>query len=308
MKGVFIILVLFYHNFVFSQNDPINDLISNVKIQAVKIDSLEKVIKAENDAHHSLKNQFDIYQDSVLKLNNKLSNLEKEIKRISSLDSILNLKNDSIYKLNKSLSEFVFHINKQNKINEQKIKDEYEKGKKEIFSQIINSYYYKSFDELLKTSTIQTVDQDLYLSQLFSHNDIILSDLKKYFNAHQLLYVKFDSLQVNKNLYYLDQIKRESSILVRLKQNLINYKKANEVLKEIIIRLQDYDKEYSVSGMSESIKIKKLIDILPKISLYIFSFDISFSDYPYLSEIVFELIKRKQGNPDADISDLLKKL
>jgi hypothetical protein len=31
-------------------------------------------------------------------------------------------------------------------------------------------------------------------------------------------------------------------------------------------------------------------------------------DYPYLSEVVLEIIKRKRPNPDADISDLLKKI
>ena len=39
-----------------------------------------------------------------------------------------------------------------------------------------------------------------------------------------------------------------------------------------------------------------------------FNYDFKFNDFPYLSDIVLEIFKRKQPNPDADISDLLQKL
>ena len=48
--------------------------------------------------------------------------------------------------------------------------------------------------------------------------------------------------------------------------------------------------------------------ILSEISTYIFEYDFNFVDYPYLSDIISQLIKLKRTNPDADINDLIKKL
>jgi hypothetical protein len=53
--------------------------------------------------------------------------------------------------------------------------------------------------------------------------------------------------------------------------------------------------------------MKKII-VLSEISVYIFNYDFNFTYYPYLSNIVLEIIKRKQPDADADISDLLNAL
>ena len=47
---------------------------------------------------------------------------------------------------------------------------------------------------------------------------------------------------------------------------------------------------------------------MAEISYYIFNYDFNFMDYPYLSVVVLEIIKRKAPNPDAKISDLLQQL
>ena len=53
---------------------------------------------------------------------------------------------------------------------------------------------------------------------------------------------------------------------------------------------------------------KKLDKILAEFSFFIFNYEFNFLDYPYLSDIILEIIKRKQPNADADISNLLNKL
>ncbi len=106
----------------------------------------------------------------------------------------------------------------------------------------------------------------------------------------------------------MEQIKRESALLSKLKETIGNYQVFNEGLKETLGKIVVLDKAEAVSGMSKEIQRKKFDKILAEISAYIFNYDFNFSNYPYLSDIFLEIIKRKQPNPDADISDLLKRL
>ena len=60
--------------------------------------------------------------------------------------------------------------------------------------------------------------------------------------------------------------------------------------------------------MIPEIQKNKLIMILDEISLFVFNYDFNLNSYPYLSDVVLEIFKRKQPNPDAEISDLMQKL
>ena len=70
----------------------------------------------------------------------------------------------------------------------------------------------------------------------------------------------------------------------------------------------DFDTIYEFLDRFEKIVKSKLNKIISELSNFIFVYNFNFIDYPHLSEIVLEIIKRKQPNPDADISDLLKKI
>ena len=67
-------------------------------------------------------------------------------------------------------------------------------------------------------------------------------------------------------------------------------------------------KKEFVKGMDDEIIKSKLNKILSELSTFIFGYNFNFVDYPYLTDIVLEIIKRKQPNPDADINDLLEKI
>jgi hypothetical protein len=77
---------------------------------------------------------------------------------------------------------------------------------------------------------------------------------------------------------------------------------------EAIEKIISIDKREVVASMEDEIQKQKFNKILSEISLYIFNYDFNFVDYPYLSDIVLEIMKRKQPNPDADITYLLAKL
>ena len=106
----------------------------------------------------------------------------------------------------------------------------------------------------------------------------------------------------------LNQTNKQSVSLDKLKYSVDKYQLFNNGLKETISKLVELDDNESVEGMHEDIQKQKFNKIMSHISKYIFDYDFNFIDYPYLSDIVIEIIKRKQPYVDTPITDLLQKL
>lgn len=284
------------------------DLIDRIEQQAIEIDSLRKLVKSEIDSRQIARNENSKLRDTLNKLRFELANLEEIRKSKKNIDSMIRQKSDSIALLKAGITDKDKLLAKEKQKAEQKVKEEYEKGKNEILTIIINKYKIQSFDELLKSSSKQSIVQDLLLCQSVPEINQILSDIQKYFNAKELLDVQLDAAQLKNQQLQLGQIKRESVVLGKLKEIISNYQSFNDGFKETVERIISLDKREVVSGMSNDIQKKKFDKILAELSSYIFNYDFNFSDYPYLADILLEIIKRKQPNADADIADLLKKL
>lgn len=294
------------------QKSEIDSLkIENKKVE-MRIDSLQKVFSA-NELFS--KQQIENYQASAKKkledieeLKKELSKLEKFKSEKKALETSMNAKSDSIVLLKKQITQ---NDNEIKNVIEKGRKDagaEKENGKNEIINKLLNTYKNKSFDELIKSSSITSILRD---KQLIGNNtDVkqIFIDLEKYFNAEILLSNKFNGIQVNDAIAQVALIKQQSKLVTILKDNLDNFKTFNEGLNVAIQNIIATDKKEFVKGMDEQIVKSKLNKVLSELSKYIFDYDFNFVDYPYLSDVVLEIIKRKQPNPDADISDLLKKI
>lgn len=305
MKRIVIVtFIMCAFNPAFAQND----LIDRIAKQAVEIDSLKKVVKAEMDNNQQLSKENHNLQDTLKKLNSDLAKLEEFRTEKKNINSLLRQKTDSIVLLKADISEKDKQIATEKQIFLQKTREEYEKGKNEILATVVNNYKSKSFDELLKSSTKQSAQRDLQLVENPTEVKQIMSDIEKYFSAKELLDTKPDAVQIKSVQNQLGQIKRESALLSKLKEMIGNYQTFTTGLKGTIEKIMVLDNTEAVSGMSKEIQKKKFDKILAEVSSYIFNYDFNFSDYPYLSDIFLELIKRKQPNADADISDLLKKL
>ncbi|HQV85236.1 MAG: hypothetical protein IPH89_00195 [Bacteroidetes bacterium] len=305
-KVVFIILILCEFSSAFAQNQ--NDFVDRFSKQVIEIDSLKKIVKAEKDSTQQQRKLNHTLQDTLRRLRSDLASLEEFKKEKKNIDSLLRQKADSITSLQKEISEKDNQITAENQKSEKKAREENEKGKNEILTTIVNSYKNKSFEELLKSPTKQSAQRDAELIKNSTELKQILADVEKYFSAKELLDVKLDAVQIKSHQIQLEQIKRESALLSKLKETIGNYQVFNEGLKETLGKIVVLDKAEAVSGMSKEIQRKKFDKILAEISAYIFNYDFNFSNYPYLSDIFLEIIKRKQPNPDADISDLLKRL
>ncbi|MFY7937516.1 MAG: hypothetical protein ACOVOQ_09065 [Flavobacterium sp.] len=303
IKIISFFTMLFSLSSAFAQKDLIDRLLK----QEIEIDSLKKIVRSETDIRQILKKENNSLQDSVKNLNTNLANLEEVKKSKKIIDSILKHKIDSIVLLKKGITEIETQITIERQKSDLKAKEENDKGKNEILSIIVNRYKDQSFDELIKSSTKQSVLQDLMLFKNQSEITQILSELQIYFIAKELIDAKLDITQIQIQEKQLSLNKKQSAELEKIKKIISNYQTFNDGLKQTLGNIIALDEREVVSGNKE-IQKKKFDKILAELSSYIFNYGFTFSDYPYLSNIILELIKRKQPNADAEISDLLKKL
>lgn len=310
-KAIVLFIMLFGLGNAYAQ-DGVADKIAK---QAVEIDSLKKVIKIFMFKNDSLKNVILNYQVSEKKnldandeLKKELSKLEKYKTEKKAIETKLEVKSDSIVLLKNKIIQIENEIKSTIEKGKKDAAAEKENGKNEILNKLLNTYKNKSFDELIKSSSITSILRD---KQLIGNNtDVkqIITDLETYYTAEILLSNKFNALQVKDAISQVTLIKQQSKLVTTLKDNLDNFKTFNEGLNAAIQNIIAIDKKEFVKGMSEQVIKSKLNKILSELSKFIFDYNFNFVDYPYLSDIVLEIIKQKQPNPDANISDLLKKI
>jgi hypothetical protein len=285
-----------------------DDLIDRIASQAVEINSLKKELAAAitsnesyiTQAQFSLKNM----KDSVRLLKANLAELEKFKSGKEEFDSRLKAKTDSINLLKTQLSD-----ERQN--GRRTAKEERERGKNEALESIVRNYQSRQFDDLIKSSTRESVQRDLRLAGDNPDVNKTLSDLDKYFSAQELLTKRYDEYGISNAQTQLKAVNQHSELLNSLKDKVENYSIFSTGLKETMNKIAELDQNESVSGLGEEIekqKFNKILKILTEISSYIFNYDFMLPDYPFLSDILLEIIKRKWPDADADISDLLQKL
>ena len=130
------------------------------------------------------------------------------------------------------------------------------------------------------------------------------NELKFYFEAKELLSNPYDANKIQIAQNKLNSIDQTSEKLDNLKQLLEDYKVNYHGLKDCLENISKIDSK--VSEMPEDVRRDKIKDIIYELSTYIFDYDINFNDYPYISKVLNRIIIDKYGNPDKNISKLLK--
>lgn len=283
----------------------INKLKNDLQTEKQNFSDLSDAYKTDTIA---LQKQIKVLQKDIEKEKHEVSNLNKNkvkaerdvlLNNVDSLNSLISTLNTTISDKNKQITTV-------KTTGEQKALEEKEKGKAEALASFVNFYKNQLFDDLIKSSTQESVGRDMLLVGNYPDVKEILNDLQIYFNAEELLAKKFDVVQIKKAQMQLSQLKFQSKILEALKDNLEYYQDFSTALKETISKLVDLDNRKSADGDSEIQKMK-FNEIATELTEYMYDY-YDYGNYPYLSNIVLEIIKRKQPNADADISDLLIKL
>lgn len=271
------------------------------------------------------KNKYDelsrAYKNDTLKLMTQLKDLKKDLqneqKKVSDLNkNKLVAERDNLLAKVDSMNIVISNqiktlADKDKQIETEKAnaltKAEASKneGKAEAMASILNSYKNRSFDDLIKFSSRESVNRDLPI--LGDNPDVksVLNDLLIFFYAQDLLSEKFDATQIKNAQTQLNQIKHQSKLLDAVKEDVEYYKDFNAALKETVSLVVNLDKSKSADGDAEiqELKFKEIVVLLDFLYNYY-----DYSKYPYLSKIFIEIVKRKKPNADADISDLLIKL
>jgi DNA repair exonuclease SbcCD ATPase subunit len=288
----------------------VNDSLQKQVIKPLRdnIQSLNAARAAEASEVQALKKENDGLSEQIKNLNKDIADLNKNKLKIEkdALQKQVDRLTANVAGLEQRISEKEKQIGEEKRNGEQTAKQEKENGKNEILANIADSYKNKKFDDLVNSSTEWSVQRDILLVGNNAEVKTVLSDLVKYFNAKESLAQKFDAAKIKDAQAKLSQIQRQSELLDKLKENVGNYQTFNDGLKESIEKINNLDKRESVSGMDKEIQRQKFNKILAELSSYIFNYDFNFMDYPYLSDIVLEIIKRKQPNPDAKITDVLQ--
>lgn len=279
-------------------------LLNRLTEQAVTIDSLKRVVIQVQKKEVERRSKLVKLEDSLKKLNSELSALEGLKKNQKSLNDQFKQINDSIHLLSTQLSQKEKLLLDAGKENKKNVTEAKERGKHEALDALINYYLKNTFEVLIQSSTKQSIQKDQQLFGDKTELKSLLSDLEKYFNAKELLNKKYNPGQIQKAQNELNQIKLESVLLSKLKNDLRLYEAFNNGIKDALLKIAKLDEDKIVNPLSLERQKEKYYEI----SAFIFNFDFNLIDYPYLSEIVLEVIKRKIPSPDAEVSDLIQKL
>lgn len=319
-KIIVLILIMFGFSTAYTQ-----DLIKEIQKLTLANDSLQKqVIKPLNDSilklNSAQKIEFSKSQEKIkslendkIALNKKVETLEVSVaklnkNKITAERDILQSKVDSLNTKSVEWLKIIDEKNVQiaNDIDTTALKliKEKEKGKQEALNQIIQTYN-KHLDELIINTALKSVERDMSIVGDKTVVQQKLLSLQKYFNSEQVLSDKLSEQKVKSTITQLKSIE-QTELVLKLIDKLSKYELCNDGLKSTIDKILEIDKNFVAND--EYTQKTKLNDVLAEIAWYFRNYRFNFIDYPYLSEIVLEIIKLKQKDANTDIYNLKEKL
>ena len=307
MKRILILTLIVFHCF----NAYSQDCYDRIAKQAVVIDSLKRVVNATKEKAGKITQGLQLYLDScqwqLATLKKDSAELHKIKKQNISLEKQIQQKIDTIKLLKKNVSIYEVNIVDCKRDGQQNSQKQFLKGQQEVYAQVAKEYNMaRSFDELIMSSTKLSVERDLLIIGSNQEARQKLKELQQYFTAQNILREKYNEQKLIVQRNMLNSIMQKSDLLVKLKADLDDYKIFTEGLKKTLDKILEIDQGETANN--EQIQKMKLNKILSELSLYIFNYNFNLYDYPYLSNILLEIIKRKQPDANAEISDLLEKL
>jgi len=273
-------------------------IILNSINRAIVLESQNKVKALEDDKRDLIKKVENI-ENKITKLNENKIKVEHDSLKLK-VDSL----SARVEDFKKILSQKELQIINERQSAIRKSIEEKEKGKQEVLNQIFQAYN-KPFDELIKMSTIKTVERDLTLVRNYNELREKYLQLQKYFSSKAVLSEKYNERSINSAQRQISSMAQTEPVM-HLSNKLNEYKLYNEGLIAAIEKILIIDRQMIANDDSD--QKRKLNLILAEISSYFRNYRFNFSDYPYLSDIILEIMKQKQRDANTDISSFLDKL
>ncbi len=277
-------------------SETINSLISVDSIIEINIASLKALDKGKISKSPAM-NQGSATEDKNKYLQDTIINdlkidAVKLQKKIDSLQTLTKTNIDALQALIKTKEEAI---------------KEKEKSKQEVLDKVMQTYLNQPFDTLTKITTLETVERDKSILGDGTKAQQVLADLQIYFKCEQVLDKKFDIKSIEEAKNQLTYIKTTTDRVLYLKDKLNSYRIVNDGLRDAIRKILVIDSKEIANG-DDFIQERKLNKILPELAWYFRNYHYNESDYPYLTNIVLEIIKKKQKDADNDIATFLDKI
>lgn len=290
-----------------------SNMVKSIQSQAQQIDYLCKSLISQ------------VYSlDSVLRMQDSRVSLAGD-RLITELGAKLKAYQITINEQNEKINKLERDLESNRKINEALQSDKNKflsawRGAQDSIRQFMISMPYTTlyqnnispdslFEKLVNIYSLETVNRDLTLAP----NIKMLQNLKKYYEALEVLNQKYDTVKVLGAIDKLKSVQQSSNCLFpsvsKLNAFLSSYYNMNNSLKLVFNRIiREIDSKTAVNGLGKKPQDIKLELILFHLSSYFFNSERDFLEYPYIRGIVFELMKMKRGNPDTSIEDLINRL
>lgn len=264
----------------------------------------DTLIPSHLEEKNSLNNEISILQKQVNSLNGRIEKLDT--KNIEALEQQILEKDELINSQKEKISKQTLDLALERSKCESQIAEKYSEGEQAIRNQISAYYMSKSFDELIQSCSKTIIQRDILI--LGNNNVAIhkLNNLLIYFNAQETLSVKVDSQNIQNAFSQLKGINENSKAVNIILKKIEKYEKVNSELAETVKDLQVLDTQLVANN--EFTNKEKYIKIIVSLTEFLRNYSFNFKDYPYLTEVVLEIINRKQRDANANIDDLINKL
>jgi hypothetical protein len=294
-------------------NDNLNKINAENEIKIAKLKDQIKTIENESknlaEATKDLKAQTIRQEDQINNLKKDKSKVERD-RLIAQLDSMTKVISTFKIKIDSTQKLVLNEKQKSNKeldalreSHSKLLMIEKEKSKNEIITLIIESYN-QSFDELIKSSSSQSIKRDLRIIGTNTAIQRKLDQLLIFFESETILNAKYNAENVANSKVKLSKIE-QSELVISLFGKIDKYGQRNEGLVKTLDKIT-LDGIFEASDEDEH--IKKLNITLSNLASFYRNYKFNFLDYPYLTDIILEVQKLKQKDSNADIKALKDKL
>lgn len=309
MKRLSLIIVCTIITFnLYAQSDLTEEFARKISKQSDHIDSLKRALDIQRFECQKYNENVKRLQDSLKLARREIDQLDKFKKRMKEYESLQVQKEDSIQVLIRKITGKQNEIEREKQNCETRLKQENQKCNIEMSSRISDYYLSNSFDYMLSISSKQIIERDLLYSNDTAGVRSLLSDLKNCLYAKECLHNRFNKNRIDSIDAQLLKIRRDSKELKRLLKNLEGYKILNDGLKEMLMNIINLDNTESVEQGPIVNQKRKQDKIYAEISSFLFNYEFKIEEYPYLADLIWELVIRKKQNPDSPIHDLLARL
>ena len=281
------------------------NLQNEINSSVSKIDSLKKEFEALNKKYSNNAKKKESLDKIIEGLKTKIDGLEKSTlkKENSKLKvEISNLENASLKKDSTYSKEKLTYENSINVLSEE-LKTQ-KQGMQIIRNQLMD-FYNKPFEELVGITSLNTIKRDLKILE----NEPIQKKIKSiqfYHESKLALSEKYNEIRVKEILDQLNSLEKNEANK-KLIEHLVSYKYRYQFLQEALAEIIRVDLEEGERENNKLIRPIKFEKVIRPLTAYFDAYKTNFFEYPYLNDIIIEIIQKKENNVDADLNYLLQR-